>query len=280
MAAADARITPARKDIAAAHLKGTVEAARFVEGRKMSAANGVAHVRATADDLSRIETQLLFGEGFTVYDEKDGKAWGQSAADDYVGYVHVDDLTPLHPPATHRVSVVATHVYSGPDPKTPPLARLTMNAKVGVVREAGAYAEIATGGYVPSPHISPLSERVGDFVAIAEMFVGVPYLWGGRSADGIDCSGLVHVSLERAGIRAPRDSDMQEKALGASIAFDAKALKRGDLIFWNDHVGIMCDAQTLLHANSRHMMVAREPLADVLARNASSGRAVQSVRRL
>lgn len=280
MAALDARVTPARKDIAAAHLKGVVEAARFVEGRTMSAANGVVHIHATPDDLSRIETQLLFGEGFVVYDKRDGKAWGQSVADDYVGYVHLSDLMAVHPAATHRVTVLATHVYAGPDPKTPPLARLSMNAKLSVVRAAGNYVELATGGFVPAPHISPLADRADDFVAIAEMFAGVPYLWGGRSADGIDCSGLVQMALERAGIRSPRDSDMQERALGQAIAFDVKTLKRGDLIFWNDHVGIMCDAATLLHANSRHMMVAREPLADLLARNAATGRAVQSVKRL
>lgn len=280
MAALDARITPARGDIAAAHLKGKVDAARFVEGRVLSASRGVVSIHATAEDLSRIESQLLFGESFIVYDEKDGKAWGQSAADDYVGYVRSSELAPVHSAATHRVTALATHSYAGADPKTPPLLRLSMNAKVAVVRDVGAYAEVATDGFVPLPHIAPIAERAPDFVAIAEMFAGVPYLWGGRSADGIDCSGLVHMSLERAGVRAPRDSDMQEKALGSAIAFDPKALKRGDLIFWNDHVAIMCDGETILHANSRHMMVAREPLAELLARNAQKGRVVQSVRRL
>ncbi len=137
------------------------------------------------------------------------------------------------------------------------------------------------GGCVPAQHLAPADTSEPDFVAVAERFVGVPYLWGGKTSLGLDCSGLVQVSLNAAGIACPRDSDMQERALGAPLEpAGATAFRRGDLIFWTGHVAIVRDADTLVHANAFHMAVAIEPTAAAVARIAASGSAVASVRRL
>jgi cell wall-associated NlpC family hydrolase len=277
----DARLTPARSDLAAAHLKGIVAAPRYVEGRTLGAIQGVAALRASPSVASRLETQIFFGEHFTVYDERDGWAWGQCAFDGYVGHVERALLGPVQGEATHRVSARFTQTYAAGEVKASAHGALPMNAKLVVTAVGAKFATLACGRFVPLAHIAPLSEVAHDFVAIAEQMLGAPYLWGGRAPDGIDCSGLVQSSLERCGVNAPRDSDMQERALGREVPGCAGAvLRRGDLVFWSDHVGIMCDGATLLHANSHHMMVAKEPLADVVARNAAVGGAVTSVRRM
>jgi cell wall-associated NlpC family hydrolase len=281
MAEFDVRLTPARDDIAAAHLKGAVRAARYVEGRVLAADDGAVALRAKPSALSRLETQLLFGEKFTVYDEADGWAWGQCAFDGYVGYVERRFLGAPHGAATHRVSARFSHIYEAGEVKSPATGRLPMNAKLSVSQVGPKFAALSGGGFVPVAHIALIDEVCADFVSIAEQLLGVPYLWGGRSPDGIDCSGLVQNALERCGVDAPRDSDMQEHALGHDVLGGLKSqLRRGDLVFWSDHVGIMCDGATMLHSNSRHMMVAKERLFDVVARNEAAGSIVTSVRRL
>lgn len=229
---------------------------------------------------SRLETQLFLGERFTVYDEADGWAWGQCAHDGYVGYIERHALADAGAAASHRVVSHFSHIYERADVKAPALRGLPMNAKLAVADVDAKFAALAGGGFVSVAHIAPIDARVADFVAVAEHLQGAPYLWGGRAPDGIDCSGLVQCALERAGIAAPRDSDMQERALGQAVSGGADAsLRRGDLVFWGDHVGIMSDAQTLLHANSRQMAVTKDRLGDVVARNLSAGNAVTSVRR-
>jgi len=275
----DARLTPARGDLAASHLKGKVEATRFVEGRLMTVHVGITALRAAAQARSRLETQLFFGERFTVYDVSDGWAWGQSDLDNYVGYVDPRALSEENLNATHRVTAVFTQVYERADVKAPALLHLPMNAKLAVEPGEGKFAALASDGFVPRVHIAPLEKAAADFVSVAEELLGVPYLWGGRAPDGIDCSGLVQTALERTCIYAPRDSDLQETALGEAIEHGTSRLKRGDLVFWGDHVGIMSDERTLLHANSHHMKVAMEPLQTVIARAAALGNAVTSVRR-
>ena len=281
MADFDARLTPARGDLAAAHLKGVVQASRYVEGKVFAVGAGVAALRANPSATARLETQLFFGERFTVYDTKDGWAWGQCAFDGYVGYADERDLMPAKAEPTHRVTTLFSQVYAAGEVKSAALRHLPMNAKLAVVGAGQKFAELATGGFVPIAHVAALGAKAADFVSVAEQFLGVPYLWGGRSPDGIDCSGLVQCALERAGVAAPRDSDLQERELGAAVANGVEGpVRRGDLIFWADHVGIMSDAHTLLHANSHHMTVAKEPLAGVIARNGASGNPVTSVRRL
>ncbi len=280
MTAHDPRLTAARADLAAAHLKGVVDAPAYADGAAMVGAAGKTWIRRRPAPDAPVETELLFGETFTVYDVKDGVAWGQAALDGYVGYVALADLVPAGVPATQRVTASSTFVYAKPDLKSPVLRTLPLHARV--TAGAGDYAEIAGGGFVYARHLAPLRAAADDFVAVAERFIGVPYLWGGRTPLGFDCSGLVQAALALAGVAAPRDTDMQQAALGAAVAItpDLQGLKRGDLVFWKGHVGIMRDAVRLLHANAHHMTVASEPLAKAAHRIAASGSAIAAIRRL
>jgi cell wall-associated NlpC family hydrolase len=220
------------------------------------------------------ETQLLHGEGFVVHAEGGGFAWGQSVADGYVGHVPANGLGPPTE-AKGVVTALAAHVYPEPGIKRRPLRALPFLARVAIAEEVDGFARLTGGGYLARQHLAPVQ---GDFVGQAERFVGIPYLWGGRSAWGLDCSALVQLALAAVGTTAPRDSDMQEALLGEAVAPDAPVL-RGDLFFWRAHVGIAADAGTLLHANAHHMAVAREPLAEALARIAAAGGGPVSVRR-
>jgi cell wall-associated NlpC family hydrolase len=277
----DPRVIPARPDLAAAHLKGKLEAARYVEGRLREVARGRTALRMEPSGDSRMETELLFGERFTVYETANGWAWGQSALDDYVGYVAANDLRDVSVEPDHRVTGGSTPLLPAPDFKRAARDLLPMNAKVKVLERDARYVHIAPDGFVFAGHLAPIGDRVTDWVAVAERFRGTPYLWGGKTVAGVDCSGLVQASLEAGGIASPRDADMQEAALGkaVSVPSDCSGLRRGDLVFWKDHVGVMLDGTTLLHANSFYMEAAVEPLADAIHRIAQRG-PVTSVKRL
>ena len=273
---ADKRITPARPDLAAAHLKGQVEAARFVEGKDYSCGVGHVGLRRSPDPLAEQDTELLRGDRFTVYEEKNGWAWGQIAADGYVGYAPAEALAKTTVP-THRVIARSTPLLSGPGVKTAARDFLPLGSLVAGQGLEGDFFK-TDGGYVYYRHLAAADHRETDFVAVAERFVGVPYVWGGKTSAGMDCSGLIQTALTASGVHAPRDTDMQEKALGAPA--DIADVTRGDLIFWKGHVGVMTDATHLLHANAFHMQVAREPLAEAVARIGKACGAVTSVRRL
>jgi cell wall-associated NlpC family hydrolase len=261
----DARLTPARSDLAAAKLRGQVNADRFVDGVPHQAKSGVSPLRETPSLSARLETQLLHGEVFDIYDQVGAWAWGQSAQDGYVGYVRVEDFDVDVIAPTHRVGALRTIVFPAPDVKSQPHQFLSLNAKVAVRAVEGRFAELARGGYALTEHLVPLTHRVGDWVACAEWFLRAPYLWGGKDSLGLDCSGLVQTALETAGIAALRNADMQEATLGREIAQDS-ALERGDLVFWDGHVGIARNESELLHANALHMTTAIEPLSAAFAR--------------
>ena len=273
----DPRNTPARPDLAAAQLKGQVEAKAFAEGRVMTIARGRAALRhAPAQDALQ-DDELLFGEAFTVYESKAGWAWGQSAVDFYVGYVHTIVCgDPVQP--THRVTALTTPVLTGPDIKHATRDLLPLNARIKVLDQANGFVRVAPDGFVFAGHIAPLDVVAPDWVATAERFVGAAYVWGGKTHAGIDCSGLVQTALAAAGIACPRDTDQQETALGAAVPFAER--RRGDLVFWDGHVGILLDATRLLHANAFHMQVEIEPLDDALARIAAVAGPVRAVKRL
>lgn len=278
----DKRLTPARPDLAAEHLRGQVTAARFVAPRAMQVRSAVADLsRAPAHEAS-LDTQALAGEMVDVYETEEGWAWGQLRRDHYVGYFSEEDLTATIEAPTHRVGVRATFVYPAPDMKTPRLETLPLGAALRVLEPNGAFVRTARG-FVFANHLLALDARVDDFVAIAEQMTGAPYLWGGKTPVGLDCSGLVQIALAETGFVAPRDTDMQEKALGASVSFDENlsGLARGDLVYWKGHVGIMRDSETLLHANAFHMLVASEPLRAAARRIAAGGAGpITSIRRL
>ena len=278
----DLRLTPVRRDLAAEHLRGIVDAPRFVEGRKKRIIAASAPLRRSPQADAPLETEALFGEAVTVYDESEGWAWAQLERDQYVGYLPVTALgAPFQP--THRVAALRTHAYPGPAIKAPPRMALSLGALLTVVGREGDFVVTQERLYLWSRHLADVDAREPEAVAVAERFLETPYLWGGRTSEGIDCSGLVQTALRAAAVPAPRDSDMQEAGLGEPIALDdpSAPLARGDLIFWKGHVGIMRDSQTLLHANGWHMKTVSEPLGQARERIAASGGgAVTSARRL
>lgn len=272
----DPRLTPARGDLAARHLQGRVAADRFVAGETFEVRDPQAPLRRAPAPDAPLETEALMGERVTVYETSDeGWAWGQLESDGYVGYLPANALGRPGAAPTHKVAVVRTLVFPGPSIKLPPAAALPFGARVAITREDGALAVTAAGGFVPARHLARLEARADDAVAVAERFLGAPYLWGGKTGLGIDCSGLVQVALAACGIACPRDSDMQERAFPAAT----EPLRRGDLLFWKGHVAIARDAASIIHANAFHMAVTIEPAADAVARSRASGSEITSVRR-
>lgn len=267
----DKRLTPARPDLAAAYLRGQIEAPRYVEGQAMRVIAEATPLRGEPNPENGYDTQALHGETLIAYEiDDEGWAFVQLTRDKYVGYVSENALATVASPPTHHVRTPSTLVYPGRSIKSPPMMALPMMAQVSVSGIDGAFARI-DGGYVWAEHLAPIASTATDYVAIAERFEHAPYLWGGKTWAGLDCSGLVQISLQAAGIEAPRDTDMQAAALGEALdpGADFASLRRGDLVFWKGHVGMMLDAETLLHANGHHMQVAREPFAEARARIAA-----------
>jgi cell wall-associated NlpC family hydrolase len=270
-----------RADLAAASLRDRVEAPRYAAGEPRQVAVPVLPLRREPRFDATLDSEALLGETVTLYDEGEGWAWVQLDRDSYVGYMPSEGLTRTISAPTHKISALRTYVYSAPDSKSPPLGLLSMNACVAASGQEGSFLALTGGGYVFAGHLARLDATARDYVAVAESFLGTPYLWGGRTSIGLDCSGLVQLALEAAGVACPRDADMQQSELGRPIDWQgADALARGDLVFWEGHVGIMTDAEDFLHANAYHMAVAAEPLAQARNRIAALGSEVSCVRRL
>lgn len=270
MSTLDTRIVPYRIDLAADFLEGHVEARRFVKGLRHQVRDGVLDMHQAPQRRATLVSQLLFGETFTVYEHRRGWAWGQSSRDNYVGYVRADGLTRRLITPSHWVSALATHIYTAPDLKSAVRAQLSMASLIRLKEgdiEAG-FRQLSTGGWIFAKHCTPLGSVTPDYVATARLFLNVPYRWGGRSAWGVDCSGLVQIAMISAGLKVPRDTDMQAASLGKPLAMPGNAQhhRRGDLVFFPGHVGIMQDETTLLHANAFDMRVSCHPLSEVIAR--------------
>lgn len=287
MDAFDPRLTPARPDLAAAHLKGLVEAERHVEPVAARIVEAVAPLRRAPRPDAGLDTEALFGETLRVYDEdEEGWSWVQLDRDGYVGWMPAHAILKGEPlPATHRVATLATFVYPALTIKEPPTARLSYLSPVRVIAEREAsngrrFAVTADGVAIVASHLEPIETKASDPVAVAERFLGLPYLWGGRSSLGIDCSGLVQTALAACGIAAPRDTDLQETSLGEAVDLDPRLWRRGDLLFWPGHVGMVRDAETFVHATAHTMTVTIEGLAEGLARIEASGTPLRAVRRL
>ena len=277
--ALDRRTNAFRPDLAASHLRGEVEAAHYADGTVYEVIEPIADVKCAPSPDAPLDTQALLGERVTVYQTtEEGWAWGQLDNDKYVGWLPANALATPGAAPTHKVIVPRTLCFPGPNIKLPPIAALPLGATLAVARQVETFSVMHNGWHLPASHIAPLSATYRDHVAVAEMLLGAPYLWGGKSSLGIDCSGLVQLALIAAGRPCPRDSDMQEEALGLPVSLEE--LARGDLVFWKGHVALARDGKTLVHANAFHMMVAMEPAADAVARIAAAGHKVSAVKRL
>lgn len=262
----DRRLNAYRDDLADSRLKGKVAAARFADGKDRQVARGIAPLRKAPAPGTQLVSELLFGERVRVFEEKGGVAWVQNATDGYVGYTDSALLAADHPAPTHTVAAILSYLCPEPVIRAPSQGILPMGALLAVTGTKGRYAELATGGWVPLQHLAEIDAFESDFVAVALRLTGAPYVWGGRSSLGLDCSALVQLALARCGVSAPRDSDMQEASLGKAAPFsgDASALRRGDIVFWKGHVGIFIAPDRFLHANARDMAVASAPFAEVM----------------
>ncbi|WP_193180015.1 C40 family peptidase [Nisaea sediminum] len=280
----DPRLTPARADIAADFLEAEIEAPKYVKGEPCRVLRGTLSVREKPEAAARQSTELLFNERFIVYERKDGWAWGQNQTDGYVGYVREDGLGPdTDAPYSNEIQALRSYVFPEPDLKTIPLDMLHLSTRVRVTEESGKYSRIdygSGGGWIYTPHLCGLSEVEPDYLSTAELFMGAPYGWGGRSSFGLDCSALVQLALARAGITAPRDSDMQEAAVGEVVEGGLDAAEPGDLLFTAGHVMFLAEPGILLHANGHHMAVAYEALTDFMDRTKDMDIPIRTIRRL
>lgn len=268
----DRRLNAFRPDLANETLKDAVKAERYVSGRRAQVAAPVLDIRNAPRSDAGLDSQLLLGDAVAVFEEAEGYAWIQSERDGYVGYVAAAGLVADAPPATHVVGVPRTFTYREPDMKRPSTGSFSLGSAFTVVGESETrgtqYALLESGEALVASHLRRVGDSAVDFVAVAEMLDHTPYLWGGTSAFGIDCSGLVQLSMRMAGRDVPRDTDMQANSIGEPLDIDEdlSALRRGDLVFWQGHVAILVDAETIIHANGHTMTVAREPLRAALGR--------------
>jgi cell wall-associated NlpC family hydrolase len=267
-----------REDLAAASLRDHVKAPRYVTGEERQLVVPVLPLRRQPRFDATLDTEALFGETLTLLDEREGWAWVQLARDGYVGYMPSEGLSAAVRTPTHKVAALRTYLYPEPDFKRPPLALLSMNALLSAAAAEGKFLALEGGGFVVATHTHEVGETAADPVTVALRFLGTPYLWGGRTSLGLDCSGLVQLANEAAGLACPRDADMQAAELGRPLAPQAE-VARGDLVFWDGHVGIMTSADDVLHASAEHMAVVVEPLAEAKARIAASGVEFLGVRR-
>ena len=269
----DPRLHVMRGDLADERLRGRVSATRYVPGEPSQIVRALVAVRRRPGHGEPLDTEAIFGEAVSVFDTAGGFSWVQLERDGYVGYVPADVVSREVVEPTHRVSALATFVYPSPDIKAPPLMQLPMGARVAITSMDDRFGQLNTGGNIVLRHVTEVSRYARDYVDVAERFIGTPYLWGGRTRYGLDCSGLVQTALDAAGISAPRDTDMQQSAIGTDVLIpaDLDGLDRGDLVFWAGHVGLMTDSIMLLHANAHHMTVAVEPLTFAAERIAKAG---------
>lgn len=264
----DPRMVAIRPDLADIAVAGTHFAPHYAAPKMTSGVLPAAAMRAAPSLDAEQTSELLFGESFALLDLTGGWAWGYSLADHYVGYLAANALgTPIAP--THRVHAAEAIVHSAPDAASGGSAILPRGSLVMGERE-GEWLTTAHG-YLPMAALVEIDAVETDPAAVAEALIGAPYVWGGRTAKGIDCSGLVQLAWRAAGVQLPRDSDLQLAALGPETDVAPDQLQRGDLVFFPGHVGIMADARTLIHASQHWMAAKAEPLADVVARFAAEG---------
>ena len=270
MTSLDRRLHAHRADLADARLRGAVEAERFAEGEAARVAAPVLNIHSAPRADAGVDAQMLFGDTLRVFERGNGWAWIQAERDGYVGYVEEAGLGVAGAEPDHVVIAPRSFVYPTAELKAPVIMAHSMGARVTVtetVENRGTrYALLASGGAMIAGHLRPVADAADDYVAVAETFIHTPYLWGGASGFGIDCSGLVQLSMQMSGRTVLRDTDMQAESIGVVIDPAETPLRRGDLVFWRGHVAIMLDGAMMLHASGHTMSVAREPLAEAIGR--------------
>jgi cell wall-associated NlpC family hydrolase len=271
----DRRLTPANGRVAHVSLAGRVEAERFVAGEPARVAVALADLLARPDGPR--DRQVLMGERVNVLDRDAGFAFVQAEKDGYCGYLAAGALAEDRA-ATHWVAAPATHLYREPSLKTPEVAYLTLGARLTIVAEHPRFLQTADGLFAPRPHLRALGDWATDPAAVAESLLGTPYLWGGNSRSGIDCSGLVQAALLACGLPCPGDSDLQEAGVGTPLPEEAP-LRRGDLLFWKGHVAMAVTPERIVHANGFHMAVGHEGLSEAVARIEGQGEGPVTARR-
>lgn len=272
MSGLDKRLNAFRPDLADMRLAELVSATRFVAGRLMQIGDPVTDIRREPRPDAPVDSQGLYGEKVLVFEDHEGWCWVQLQTDGYVGYMAHNALTSRLSNPTHVVSAPRTFLYPGPDMKHPVTAALSMGTGVLVTSEAETrgtkYLGLESGEYIIAAHTFDAHNRPHDPVTVAARLLETPYLWGGRSGFGIDCSGLVQLSHALCGRSLQRDSDMLRECAGSFIGqgADHPPLLRGDLVFWKGHVAMMEDEATMIHASGHTMSVVREGFADAVQR--------------
>jgi len=283
----DPRRNAFRQDMAASALRETVQAPRYVDGVMQQVIAARAPLRSAPKFQATLMSEALHGEAVTVYDAQNGWAWGQLKRDGYVGYIPADHLSSNILSPTHAVRVRATFIYPSPDIKTPPFDMLTFAARVAADGREGRFLSLARGGYIFADHCVGAGDTLKDYVRAAERLVGTPYLWGGKTSFGLDCSALGQLALQAAGFECPRDTDMQEAEVGETVEGVIEddgtlrgGLERGDLIFWKGHVAIAQSSDWIVHASGHQMETVMEPVRHALERIGQSWGNVTSVKRV
>ncbi|EJF75455.1 C40 family peptidase [Bartonella alsatica] len=269
MVSKDPRLYAFRDDLADKRLETEVTAQCFVQGEKKRVNIPVAGLFKENNKKSEMQTECLFGEELLVFEQGKTMSWVQSLKDGYVGYIDTTVLCTSTVKQTHIVSVPRTFQYFQADLHGPMEYPLSMGSKVSVVDEIEVrgtmYSILEEGKAIITNHLSPIGRVYEDYVTVAEMFIRTPYLWGGVSGFGIDCSGLLQLSMIMTDQMVLRDTDMQQKTIGNQLT-DNDKLQRGDLIFWKGHVAIMVDDENIIHANGFSMDVTIEPLEKTIMR--------------
>jgi len=272
----DSRVTPANGRVAANFLKGKVNSEHFLEGSKAQCGSGPTDL-LNAHDGNRV-SQLSLGDPIKVFERLNGFAYIQSEKDQYCGYISESYVAP-RTKLSHWVYVAGSNSYIKPDFKQKDMSEFFLGDKVTVKKVTGVWAELNSGGFIPVCHLKKIENQLVDYVATSRLLLNSPYLWGGGSRKGIDCSGLVQLALNACGVNCPRDTDMQEESVGNRVKLTEA--RKGDLVFWRGHVGILSEDDTLIHANAYHMAVVEEDFNLVMARiEKSDGGAVTSIKRL
>lgn len=261
----DTRVTAFNGRVAASALRGQVDAEHFTDGTP-------GQITAAVTDLTGMPEgprlrQVLLGDSVTIYEDRGGYCYIQSAKDGYCGYVARADIGEPDVP-THRVSARATHAYSAPDIKSPERMMISLGGRITTRSETETFVETEFG-FVPKAHLSGIDELDSDPPEVARRFLGTPYLWGGNSSSGIDCSGLVQAAFLACGHACPGDSDMQCADLGTALPIGSAVL-RGDLLFWTGHVALALSPDMLIHATAHPMAVVTEGTQDAITRIAQS----------